>query len=91
MTIDLLNMANKIMYYATLIGDRTIENPSGLARRRLSDEVGIRDEALSRDFTWVHNPGLAGWERGDLTTTYVEIPEAEAQRIIEDFRGKWRG
>jgi hypothetical protein len=82
-------MPEKISYYAMLLGDRTIENPSGLARRRLFDGGGVRDEALGRDFTWVHNPGLAGWERGDLTTTYVEISADEAERIIERFRAKW--
>ena len=82
-------MPEKVSYYAMLLGDRTIENPSGLARRRLFDSGGVRDEALGRDFTWVHNPGLAGWERGDLTTTYVEISADEAERIIERFRAKW--
>jgi hypothetical protein len=82
-------MAEKVKYYAMLLGDRTMENPSGLARRRIFDRGGIRDEALGRDFTWIHNPGLAGWERGDLTTAYVEVSEEEAERIIEGFRAKW--
>src|SRR4030088_2897030 len=60
-TRDRRIMPEKVSYYAMLLGDRTIENPSGLARRRLSDGGGVRDEALGRDFTWVHNPGLAGW------------------------------
>ena len=81
-------MTEEIRYYAMLLGGRTMENPSGLARRRLFDDGGVRDEALGSDFTWVHNPGLAGWERGDLTTTYVEISEDEAERIIERFRAK---
>jgi hypothetical protein len=81
-------VAEKIRYYAMLLGGRTMENPSGLARR-LFDDGGVRDEALGRDFTWVHNPGLAGWERGDLTTTYVEISADEAERIIERFKAKW--
>ena len=34
-------------------------------------------------------PGLPGWERGDLTTTYVEISDDDAERIIERFRAKW--
>jgi hypothetical protein len=82
-------VAETVRYYAMLLGGRTIENPSGLARRRLSDDGGVRDEALGRDFTWVHNPGLAGWERGDLTTTYVEVSDDDAERIIERFRAKW--
>jgi hypothetical protein len=81
-------MAEKITYYAMLLGSRTMANPSGLARRRLFDDGGVRDEALSSDFIWVHNPGLAGWERGDLTTTYVEVSTDEAGRIIERFRAK---
>jgi hypothetical protein len=82
-------MPVKVSYYAMLLGDRTTENPSGLARRRVFDGGGVRDEALGRDLTWMHNPGLAGWERGDLTTTYVEISEDDAERIIERFRRKW--
>jgi hypothetical protein len=81
-------VAEKIRYYAMLLGDRTMENPSGVARRRLLDDGGVCDEALGSDFTWVHNPGFAGWERGDLTTTYVEISTDEAERIIERFRVK---
>jgi len=82
-------MPEEVKYYAMLLGDRTIDNPSGLARRCLTDSGGVRDEALGRDLTWVHNPGHAGWERGDLTTTYVEIGADEAERIIERFRAKW--
>jgi hypothetical protein len=82
-------MPEKVSYYAMLLGDRTIEDPSGLARRRVFDGGGVRDEAFGRDLTWIQNPGLAGWERGDLTTTYVEISEDEAGRIIEQFRRKW--
>lgn len=83
-------MPERIIYYAMLVGDRTIQQPSGLARRRYFDDGGIRDEALNRDFAWVHNPGLAGWERGDLTTNYVEVSEEEAGRIIEGFRARWQ-
>jgi hypothetical protein len=84
-------MAERVTYYAMLVGDRTLDNPSGLARRRLSDGGGVRDEALGRDFAWIHNPGLAGWERGDLTTAYVEVTADEAERISEHFRVKWGG
>jgi hypothetical protein len=82
-------VAETVRYYAMLLGGRTIENPSGLARRRLFDDGSVRDEALGRDFIWAHNPGLAGWERGDLTTTYVEISDDDAERIVERFRAKW--
>src|ERR1019366_3842083 len=38
----------------------------------------------------IENPsGLAGWERGDLTTAYVEVSDDDAERIIERFRAKW--
>ena len=83
-------MPERTVYYAMLVGDRTIQQPSGLARRRYLDNDGIRDEALTRDFTWIHNPGLAGWERGDLTTNYVEVSKEEAERIIEGFRARWQ-
>ena len=83
-------MAEKTTYYAMLIGDRAPDNPSGVARRRIIEDGGIRDEALGRDLTWIHNPGLVAWERGDLTTTYVEISEEEANRIVEGFRARWR-
>ncbi len=82
-------MTETITYYAMLIGDRAPDNPSGVARRRILEDGSIRDEALGRDLRWIHNPGLAGWERGDLTTTYMEISEEEANRIVERFRARW--
>jgi hypothetical protein len=82
-------MAERITYYAMLLGDRTVENPSGLARRRHLNDGSVRDEAIGRDLEWSPNPALAGWERGDLTTTFAEVSEEEALRIIENFRARW--
>src|ERR1017187_2639545 len=82
-TRDRRNVAEPARYYAMLLGGRTIENPSGLARRRprrrLCDPGGVRDEALGHDFTGAHNPGLAGWESGDLTAGYVEVSDDDAE------------
>src|ERR1039457_147112 len=68
-TRDRRNAAETVRYYAMLLGGRTIENPSGLARRRLFDDGGVRDEALFFMFRWPHKPALAGCAPRDLTTT----------------------
>ncbi len=39
--------------------------------------------------TWSHTPLIAGWERGDTTIDFVEVSEAEAERVIERLRERW--
>ena len=78
----------KTIYYAiTGVGDSPTE-PSGLVRRTLTEE-GRLDEALRRNLTWERDTAIIEWEYGNLVGELTEISEAEAQALIEWFRGKW--
>jgi hypothetical protein len=83
-------MAEETEYYAVVGSGRTLENPSGLVRRRVSSEGRI-DEALQRDLTWALSSALVEWEYGDVGSELVPITETEAQALIERFREKWAG
>ena len=75
-------------YYAIVGSGRTVETPSGIARRKLT-AAGPFDEALRRDLTWEPDSAIVEWEYGDVGADLVEISEAEAGRLIEEFREKW--
>ncbi len=82
-------MPDHVTYYAVVSGNRTAQNPSGLARRRHLQTGGFEDEALGRDLTWAHTSAIIEWNRDALDFELVEISEAEAQALIERFREKW--
>ena len=82
-------MPDKIIYYAVVGGDRTVEDPYGLVRRLNFEDGGITDEGLRKDFSWKFTPAIAEWERGDFTYDLVEVSHAQASKIIEYFREKW--
>ena len=42
-----------------------------------------------RDLSWEFTPLIVEWERAEATDDLVEIPEDEANRIIEGFRARW--
>ena len=75
-------------YYAVVGSGRTIQNPSGLVRRRTSAEGRI-DEALQRDLKWIPSSAIVEWEYGDVGAELVEISESQARGLIERFRYKW--
>jgi hypothetical protein len=75
-------------YYAVVGSGRTIENPSGLVRRRTS-AGGRIDEALQRDLKWIPSSAIVEWEYGDVGAELVEISETEAEGLIERFGDKW--
>lgn len=79
---------NETEYFAIIGRGRTKQNPSGLARRRLTVD-GPVDEALRRDLTWEPDTAIVEWENGDVGASLVEVSEAEAERLIERFRAKW--
>ena len=81
-------MAEETEYYAVVGSGRTVENPSGLVRRRVSSEDRI-DEALQRDLTWALSSAIVEWEYGDVGAELVPITETGAQALIERFREKW--
>jgi hypothetical protein len=75
-------------YYAIVGVGRTIDNPSGLARRNYTS-AGRVDESLQRDLSWKPTSAVIQWEYGNSAGELVEISEAEAGRLIEGFRQKW--
>jgi hypothetical protein len=77
-----------IDYYAIVGVGRTIENPSGLARRSYTS-IGRVDESLQRDFSWKPTSAVIQWEYGNSAGELIKISEAEAERLIEGFRQKW--
>jgi hypothetical protein len=78
-------------YYAIILRGHTTLDPSGLARRKVTDGIVV-DESLRRDMTWAQTSAIAEWDHGEeLTLDLVEISEAEAEELIERFRVKWGG
>jgi hypothetical protein len=77
-----------IKYYAIVGFGRTAQDPSGIARRRISNEGRI-DEALRRDLTWAPDSAIVEWEYGDVGVDLVEISEGEADALVDRFRQKW--
>ena len=78
----------KTIYYAiTGVGDSPAE-PTGLVRRRFTEE-GRLDEALRKNFTWERDTAIIEWEYGNLVGELTEISEAKAQALTERFREKW--
>jgi hypothetical protein len=82
-------MANQARYYAIVGRGRTLDNPSGLARRRSVGGIPV-DESLRRDLSWGDTTAIAEWDRGEeLSRDLVEISEADAAQLIERFRERW--
>jgi hypothetical protein len=81
-------VAAEVRYYAIVGVGRTVQNPSGIARRWPSPD-GPVDEALRRDLTWQPDSAIVEWEYGDVGAELVEISEAEAAELIERFRAEW--
>ncbi len=80
----------QVVYYTITGVGRNPSDPSGLVRRRFSEEGRI-DEALRKDMTWERDTAIIEWEYGNLTGTLTKISEPEAQELIERFREKWSG
>jgi hypothetical protein len=82
-------MADLVRYYAIIGRGRTLNNPSGLARRRSVSGISV-DESLRRDMSWGETSAIAEWDRGEeLSRDLIEISEADAAQLIERFREKW--
>ena len=77
-----------VKYYAIVGYGRTVQNPSGIARRTTSADGPI-DEALRRDLTWQRDSAIIEWEYGDAGADLVQISESEAQALMERFRERW--
>jgi hypothetical protein len=81
-------MQGETDYYAIVGVGRTIDNPSGLARRTYTS-AGRVDESLRRDLSWGATSAVTQWEYNNSGAELVEISAAEAERLIERFREKW--
>jgi hypothetical protein len=82
-------MADLVRYYAIVGRGRTLDNPSGLARRRSVAGIPV-DESLRRDMSWGDTTAIVERDRGEeLSRDLIEISEADAAQLIERFREKW--
>jgi hypothetical protein len=82
-------MPGLVRYYAIIGRGRTLDNPSGLARRRSVGGIPV-DESLRRDMSWGDTTAIAEWDRGEeLARDLIEISEADATQLTERFREKW--
>ena len=81
-------MADEVSYYAIVSAGRTVQAPSGLARRRY-EATGPVDEALRRDLTWAPDSAIVEWEYGEVGADLVEISQETADRLIAGFRVLW--
>jgi hypothetical protein len=77
-------------YYALLMSGESIQDASGLARRRISSN-GVIDEALRSNLKWQPDSVIVQWEYGDVGVQLLEITEEEANALIDRFRKKWAG
>ena len=80
--------AERVEHYAIIGVGRTMANPSGLARRRITPS-GRVDESLQHDLSWHPTSSITQWEYGNLSGELAAISEAEAAELIERFREKW--
>ena len=78
-------MPDTIIYYASVGGDRTPDNPYGLLRRTEHDG-GLEDEALEADLAWHPTPLIVEWEAGNSVYDLVEVTPAQADKISGYFR-----
>jgi hypothetical protein len=81
-------MPDKVSYYVIVGVGRTIDNPSGIARRRYTGD-GRVDESLRRDLSWGPTSAVTDWEYGNHAGELYEVSEEEAGLIVERFREKW--
>ena len=81
-------MADEVSYYAIVGVGRTVQAPSGLARRRY-EATGPVDEALRRDLTWAPDSAIVEWEYGEVGADLIEISPATADRLIAGFQARW--
>jgi hypothetical protein len=73
-------------YYAITRGGKSVDDPHGIVRRRISPEIGILDEALHRDLKWHRTGIIVEWENGNFARELEEVSEEKAMQIIENIR-----
>lgn len=82
-------MANRYTYYAVVDERYTREEPFAVVRREPFATGGGYDEDFSRGTDWGPTSLLMEAEHGDTRWDFVEVDEAEANRLVEYFRS-WR-
>jgi hypothetical protein len=80
-------MTEKITYYAIVDERTSLDRPAGVLRR-LENNDGEVDEVFSRNLKWEFSPLLYSAEHGDLANDFVEIDQAEAERIVARIRSQ---
>lgn len=83
-------MPVKITYYAIVDDYSTREEPAGILRRTETGQ-GQKDEQFGNDLEWTYSPLLYSYERGNMDNKFYEIPEDEANRIVERIRRSMTG
>lgn len=78
-------MSTNATYYAIVNEYSSLDRPGGVLRR-VEDAEGRYDEVFTRDLTWENSALLYSAERGNLDNKFVEITEAEAERIVARIR-----
>jgi hypothetical protein len=81
-------VAEQTTYFAIIGVGRTSENPSGIARRRITSD-GRVDESFRRDLTWGPTTAVTDWEYGNLPGELTEISQEQADLLIRRFRENW--
>ncbi len=84
-------MLDKVTYYAVMDDLSSREEPAGVFRRTYTEDGGRSDEVFTRNLNWEFSPELISAERGDLQYEFIEITEAEANRIVERIRATVTG
>jgi hypothetical protein len=84
-------MPDKVTYYAIVDDLSSREQPAGVLKRVYFEAGGRRYEAFSHDLVWERTTLLVSAERGDLQNEFIEISEAEANRIVERIRTEVTG
>jgi hypothetical protein len=84
-------MADKVTYFAVVNDLSRRERPAGVFRRTYTEDGGRSDEAFTRNLRWEYSTSLISAERGDLDNEFIEISEAEANRIVERIRTEIAG
>lgn len=74
-------------YYALLTLGRTRDDPSGVARRRVTAD-GTVDEVFTRRLRWEPTQYFARYRLGHNDTDHVEITEQDAEAFVQRVTAK---
>ena len=81
-TLDALDADGEITYYAGVGDGHSRDNPAGIVRRRVDDDL-THDEAFTSNLRWAPTEYLALHDLGHDDEDHVEITEIEAATFVE--------